>query len=142
MHFYTKTAKLEASPLLSSASVCSTCSSSSRLFDSHTLIFSSSCFHCQVLSVALISSLYLSFCRSSYSLYFRIASPLSSMYTSPSLQTFRSIFDPSTGRALSHGLIFLFPFMDTRWVGSRKIQSKTGEVLDARDGTEAISSTG
>lgn len=128
MHFYTKTAKLEASPLLSSASaplavhllVFSILTLSHLSF----LLFSLPSFICHTHFLSL--SFFLSLVRSFYSLYFRIASPLSSMYTSPSLQTFCSIFDPSTGRALSHGSIFLFPFMDTRWVGSGKIQSKTG----------------
>lgn len=39
-----------------------------------------------------------------------------------SLRAFRSIFDPFIGRALSHGSISSFPFMDTQWVVGSKMR--------------------
>lgn len=110
--------------------VCSTCSSSSRLFDSHTLssflppVFTAKFY----LSHSFPLFIFLSVARPLvlFSLFPNRFAIVFHVYTSPSLQTFHSIFDPSTGRALSHGSIFFFPFMDTRWVGSEKIQSKTG----------------
>lgn len=39
-----------------------------------------------------------------------------------SLRASRSIFDPFIGRALSHGSISPFPFMDTQWVVGSKMR--------------------
>lgn len=76
--------------------------------------------------------------RSLFSLHFRIPFVFRVyFFVAPS---FRFIFDPSTGRALSRESIFPFPFMDTRWVGIGKDPIQN-EVLDARDGTEPGSSS-